>query len=167
VTGSGEMRKRTGAKIALGLANQIPDVDLPLEDGQILRFGSHSVKVLSTPGHTNGCVSYLVEDKLFTGDALMINGCGRTDFQSGSSEALFYSVRDKLFALPDSTMVYPAHDYKGFTHSTIREEKNHNPRLNLQVNLDEFKTIMNNLKLDYPKRIDVALPLNRHCGLKI
>ena len=110
-----------------------------------------------TPGHTNGCTSYYLEGhSVFTGDALMINGCGRTDFQEGSSERLFHSVREKLFLLPDSTIVYPAHDYQGRTSSTIGNEKRSNARLKLSNSKEQFFEIMKNLKLDRPKQIDRA-----------
>ena len=140
-----------------------------IEHGDIISFGAQGnpiiLEVRATPGHTDGCVSYVCDNMVFTGDALLIRACGRTDFQQGSSEKLFDSVRNQLFVLPDETFVYPAHDYKGRTVSTIGEEKALNPRLGMAKSKEEFVEIMNNLKLDYPKRIDEALPANLKCGM--
>ncbi len=131
-------------------------------DNQEFYFGEYKIKVLSTPGHTNGCVSYYIEDMVFTGDALLIRGCGRTDFQNGSSEKLYNSVISRLFTLPDSTIIYPAHDYHGMTSSSIHEEKIFNPRLNKSK--DEFIKIMDNLNLPYPQKIKESVPANILCG---
>lgn len=139
-----------------------------MQDGDRITFGNNRyVSVRATPGHTEGCVSYLTDDqtKVFTGDALLIMGCGRTDFQGGSAETLYDSVHRQLFTLSDDTLVYPAHDYKGRTHSTIGEEKANNPRLGGGKTKEEFVTFMANLKLDYPKKIDVAVPANLRCGI--
>lgn len=118
-------------------------------------------------GHTEGCVSYVADDLSFvmTGDALLIQGCGRTDFQGGSAETLYDSVHNQLFSLPESCIVYPAHDYKGRTESTIENEKINNPRLGNAKTKDEFVDIMANLNLAYPKKIDVAVPANMRCGV--
>ena len=130
-----------------------------------------SLEVLETPGHTSGCVSYYLEGegerpgRVFTGDALFVRGCGRTDFQGGSSEALFNSVRNVLFQLPKDTVVYPAHDYNGMTCSTIAEEMEFNPRLKMDNKYGEFEDIMAKLQLKYPSMMDVALPANLNCGL--
>jgi sulfur dioxygenase len=160
ITASGEIRKRTGAKVGISSSYDMSCADLHLEDGQKLQFGKHTIKVIHTPGHTSGCLSYLVGNMVFTGDALLVRGCGRTDFQEGSSEKLFHSVRDKIFNLSDSTIVYPGHDYKGFTKTTIAQEKKLNPRLNLNVGKDQFVEIMANLKLANPKKIQEAVPAN-------
>lgn len=165
ITGSGILRKKTGAKIAVSSAYDLSCVDIHLGDGQELLFGDHKVKAIHTPGHTSGCLSYQIGNMLFTGDALLIRGTGRTDFQQGSSEKLFHSIRDKLFNLPDETVVYPGHDYKGFTKSTIGMEKAHNPRLKMSISKDEFISIMTNLKLANPKKIHEAVPANLLCGL--
>lgn len=165
ITGSGELRNRTGSQIALSGAYSATCPDIALTDGQELSFGRHKVKALSTPGHTIGCVTYSIQDMLFTGDALLIRGCGRTDFQGGSSETLFHSVRDKIFAQSDDTYVYPAHDYKGIPRTTVGLEKRLNPRLKLDNSLEDFIKIMSELKLDYPKKIQVAVPSNMQCGL--
>lgn len=167
ITASGEIRKRTGAKVGISSAYDLSCPDLHLEDGQELKFGKYTIKSIHTPGHTSGCLSYQVGDKIFTGDALLVRGCGRTDFQEGSSEKLFHSVRDKIFNLPDSTIVYPAHDYKGFTKTSIGLEKRLNPRLKLEINKEQFMDIMSNLKLAYPKKIQEAVPANLQCGLSL
>lgn len=165
ITGSGELRKLTGAKTGLSSSYEADCTDLKLNEGDTLKFGSLTIEVVATPGHTAGCVSYKLNNMLFTGDALLIRGCGRTDFQGGSSENLFDSVRGKLFEFPDDTFIFPAHDYKGFTHSTIGHEKRLNPRLNKDISKEEFIQIMKDLKLDLPKKIHEAVPANLHCGM--
>ena len=138
--------------------------DIAVKDGDIIEVGSLKIKVISTPGHTDGCTSYFVEDRVFTGDTLLIRGCGRTDFQQGSTKRLFESVRTKLFSLPEETLVYPAHDYKGRTCSSIGEEKLHNPRLKLENSFEDFDNIMKSLDLAKPKRIEEAVPANLNGG---
>lgn len=167
VTGSGEIRKQTGAKVAISSAYDMACADLHLEDGQELKFGSHVIRAIHTPGHTSGCLSYYTGNVVFTGDALLIRGSGRTDFQGGSSEQLFHSVREKIFQLPEDTVVFPGHDYKGFTRSSIGLEKRLNPRLNTNITMDQFREIMANLKLAYPKKIQEAVPANLQCGLPL
>ncbi len=164
ITGAGKISDTTGAQICLSANAHANGAQLSLQDGQIIQFGQHQIKTIATPGHTNGCMSYHIGNRIFTGDTLMIRANGRTDFQEGSAENLFHSVRSKLFTLPDDTLVYPAHDYKGFTSSTIGDEKNLNPRLNLNLSLEDFVKIMADLKLAYPKKIDVAVPANLNCG---
>jgi sulfur dioxygenase len=164
VTGAGELRKRLRLKTAVSRDAQVDCVDLPLEEGQELLLGDKKIQVIATPGHTNTCLTYFFEGMVFTGDALLIRGCGRTDFQEGSSETLFKSVREKLFKLPEETLVYPGHDYRGLTSSTIREEKKHNARLKESIDLSEFKKIMSELKLANPKKIHEAVPANLACG---
>jgi sulfur dioxygenase len=165
ITASGELRKRTGAKIAYSSAYKMTCPDLHLEDGQELTFGKLTIKAIHTPGHTSGCLTYILDNLIFTGDALLVRGCGRTDFQEGSSEILFTSVREKLFNLPDETIVYPGHDYNGLTKTSIGLEKRLNPKLNLNVSKEEFFNIMANLKLAFPKKIKEAVPANLLCGL--
>lgn len=172
ITASGEIRKRTGAKIGISSAYDLSCPDLHIEDGQKINFGNHTIIAIHTPGHTSGCLSYRIGNMVFTGDALLIKGCGRTDFQGGSSEKLFQSVREKLFALPDDTVVYPAHDYRGFTKTTIGFEKQLNPRLNVSISKEQFVEIMANLKLAYPKlaypkKIQEAVPANLLCGMPL
>lgn len=141
--------------------------DLHVDHGDQIHFGGRYVEVRATPGHTAGCVSYVSDDGSFvcTGDALLIKGCGRTDFQGGSAKTLYQSIHSQLFALDGDCVVYPAHDYKGRTQSSIGEEKSENPRLGGTKTVDEFTEIMNNLNLSYPKKIDVAVPANMRCGV--
>jgi glyoxylase-like metal-dependent hydrolase (beta-lactamase superfamily II)/rhodanese-related sulfurtransferase len=165
VTGAGEIRNRTGAKTAVAKKANVPCVDVNLTDGDEIKFGEFIISVLETPGHTDSSLSFYTEGMVFTGDALLIRGCGRTDFQGGSSDKLYESVTGKLFNLPPETIVYPAHDYKGFTSSTIEAEMIYNPRLGRGKTKTQFAEIMANLNLAYPKMIDVALPANQTCGL--
>jgi glyoxylase-like metal-dependent hydrolase (beta-lactamase superfamily II) len=139
ITSAFELRKLTGAKTAISHLACVECVDLLLEDGQELKLGNKTVKAITTPGHTNSCMSYYFEGRVFSGDTLLIRGCGRTDFQQGSSEKLYHSVHQKLFNLPDDTIVFPGHDYRGFTSSTIALEKKFNPRLALKNSLEDFK----------------------------
>jgi glyoxylase-like metal-dependent hydrolase (beta-lactamase superfamily II) len=134
-------------------------------DGVLLQVGDMELQVRHTPGHTNGCVSYVMADRVFTGDALLINGCGRTDFQQGSAEQLYDSITGKLFSLPPDTLVYPGHDYQGNTVSTIKQEVAKNSRLGGGRSREDFISIMHCLNLAYPKYIDQALPANHSCGL--
>ena len=162
VTAAGTLRTRTGARTA-GSANGAPCVNLSLGHGQVLRVGAIAITALATPGHTDDALSYLVGDRVFTGDALLIRANGRTDFQNGDPGTLYDSITRVLFRLPDDTRVYPAHDYKGMTVSTIGEEKRFNPRV-AGKSRDEFITLMKELKLPPPKKIDIAVPANRACG---
>ncbi len=164
VTGAGLLRERTGAKTAVSAGARVDCADIALNDGDELRFGTFKIKALSTPGHTDSCMCFVREDRVFTGDALMIRGTGRTDFQQGSSERLYQSVHQKLFTLPPETKVYPAHDYKGQTSSTIDLEMKWNPRVGGGKTQAEFVKIMSELKLADPKKIAVALPANLGCG---
>lgn len=165
ITGAGEIRKRTGAKSGLSAAAQVDCADMALNDGQELFLGTLKITALTTPGHTNSCMSFVCGDKVFTGDALLIRGTGRTDFQQGSSEKLFESVRGKLFNLPDETHIYPGHDYRGQTASTVGLEKKYNPRLGLGKSKEDFIKTMSELKLANPKKIHEAVPANLACGL--
>lgn len=164
ITGAGEIRKRTQAKTAVSQEAAVECVDIPLEDGQELFLGDKKIKVIATPGHTNTCMTYAFEGMIFTGDALLIRGCGRTDFQQGSSEKLYDSVHEKLFKLSSDTMIYPGHDYRGQTSSTVGLEKQFNPRLGGTKTKDDFKKIMSELKLANPKKIQEAVPANLACG---
>lgn len=164
VTGASEIRKRTGAKTAVSRQAGVKCVDTGLEDGQELKLGNKTIRAIATPGHTDTCMTFAFEGMVFTGDALLIRGCGRTDFQQGSSDTLFESVREKLFTLPDDTVVYPGHDYRGLTSSTIGLEKAFNPRLGVKNTRDDFKRIMSELKLAHPKKIQEAVPANLACG---
>lgn len=164
VTGAGEIRRRTQAKTAVSQNANVDCVDIPLEDGQELLLGDKKIAVIATPGHTNTCMTYAFSGMIFTGDALLIRGCGRTDFQEGSSETLYDSVHRKLFQLPDETIIYPGHDYKGLTSSTVGLEKKHNPRLGMLRSKEEFNQLMAGLKLANPKKIHEAVPANLACG---
>lgn len=164
ITAAAEIRKRSGAKIAISQAAGVKTADILLEDGQVLLVGKQKIQVIATPGHTDSCVSYYTAGRVFTGDTLLIRGTGRTDFQQGSAEKLYESVTQKLFTLPDTTIVYPGHDYRGFTSSTIGDEKRHNPRLGGGRSKDQFVKIMSELKLAYPKKIDQAVPANLVSG---
>ena len=137
--------------------------DVQVNDGDTLRFGSHTLKVLYTPGHTDSCTSFLLGERIFTGDALLIRACGRTDFQQGDPGRLYDGIVSKIFTLPDHCVVYPGHDYNGMISSTVGEEKTLNPRLAGKTRV-EFIALMNALNLPYPKKIDVALPANLKCG---
>jgi sulfur dioxygenase len=162
VTGASLLRERTGAKTACA-RNGAPCADLPLSDGDVVHVGSIAIRVQATPGHTDDSVSLVVEGMVFTGDALLIRGNGRTDFQNGDPGQLYDSITQVLFALPDETRIFPAHDYKGMATSTIGEEKKHNARL-AGRSRDEFIAIMNELHLPPPKKLAEALPANRACG---
>ncbi|OMO95674.1 Beta-lactamase-like protein [Corchorus capsularis] len=180
VTGTGLLKTKVpGVKSIISKASN-SKADILVEAGDKIYFGDLFLEVRATPGHTFGCITYVTGDDsdqpqprmAFTGDALMIRGCGRTDFQGGSSSQLYDSVHSQIFTLPEDTLVYPAHDYRGFTVSTMGEEKLYNPRLakdkfHLPTTLQEtFEKIMENLNLPYPKMIDVALPANMVCGLQ-
>jgi glyoxylase-like metal-dependent hydrolase (beta-lactamase superfamily II) len=165
VTSAGKLRELTGARACVPSGCGIPPAEVQLNDGDVIRFGNgETISVLHTPGHTAGSMCYAWRGNVFTGDTLLINGCGRTDFQSGSSEALYDSVKRKLFALPDDTRMWPGHDYKGQSVSTIGWEKRHNARL-ANLSLAEFVDLMARLDLPRPRLIDVAVPANRNLGL--
>jgi glyoxylase-like metal-dependent hydrolase (beta-lactamase superfamily II) len=164
VTAADALRKRLGSKSVVHRDAGAQCGDLLVTDGIHLTVGSLDIEVRYTPGHTNGCVSYYVGDRVFTGDALLIDGCGRTDFQQGDAGQLYDSIHNKIFTLPDTTLVYPGHDYRGNTVSTVGYEKRQNQRLGRAISRDAFIALMNNLKLAYPKQIDVALPANQACG---
>ncbi len=165
ITAALALKQRTGSRIAGPAIDRLPCTDTAIEEGVPFVVGSLHIEPLHTPGHTDGHFAYRVGERLFTGDALLIDGCGRTDFQNGDTEALFHSVREKLFTLPDDTLVYPGHDYHGRRVSTIGQEKQRNPRLGEQLSLEQFKTIMAGLDLPYPRFIDHAVPGNRQCGV--
>jgi glyoxylase-like metal-dependent hydrolase (beta-lactamase superfamily II) len=165
ITGALMLKRRAGSRIAAPAIDGLPCVDLPVEEGRPLRFGSITLDGLHTPGHTDGHFAYRTADRVFTGDALLIDGCGRTDFQNGDAAALYRSVTEKLFALPEDTLVYPEHDYQGRRVSSIGQEKARNPRLGGGKTLEDFERIMGGLNLPYPKFIDHAVPGNRQCGV--
>ncbi len=164
ITSARRLKRETGSKIAHPAFDRLTCIDEGLEEGKPFELDGIRIAPLHTPGHTDGHHAYRVNDRVFTGDALLIDGCGRTDFQNGDVHALYHTVRDKLFGLPDDTLVYPAHDYKGRWVSSIAQEKTRNPRLGGDKTLSEFTEIMANLGLPYPKFIDYAVPGNRECG---
>ncbi|KAM3615310.1 uncharacterized protein V6R79_026414 [Siganus canaliculatus] len=165
ITGSGLLKKKlTGLKSAISKFSGAK-ADILLAEGDKIPFGKHYLTVRRTPGHTDGCVTLVTNDEsmAFTGDALLIRGCGRTDFQQGSPKTLYESVHQKIFTLPEHCLIYPAHDYTGRTVSTVGEERKFNPRLT--KDLQEFVKIMDNLNLPKPKKIDVSVPANLVCGV--
>jgi glyoxylase-like metal-dependent hydrolase (beta-lactamase superfamily II)/rhodanese-related sulfurtransferase len=164
ITGLGALRDRTHCVTVMGEQTKADVVSMRLGDGDKLTIEGVSLDVLYTPGHTDDSYSFLMGDRVFTGDTLLIRGTGRTDFQNGDSRAQYESIFGRLLRLPDETLVYPAHDYKGETVSTIGEEKAFNPRLQVK-SVDEYIALMNNLKLPNPKMMDVAVPANMHVGL--
>ncbi|MGS1012994.1 MBL fold metallo-hydrolase [Rhodanobacter sp. UC4450_H17] len=165
ITAARELKQRVGSRIAAPAFDRLPCADAGIEEGRPFEVGSVPLQPLHTPGHTDGHFAYRLADRVFTGDALLIDGCGRTDFQNGDADALFRSVREKLFVLPGETLVYPAHDYQGRYVSSVAQEQSRNPRLGGDRTLDEFRAIMAGLNLPYPKFIDHAVPGNRQCGV--
>jgi glyoxylase-like metal-dependent hydrolase (beta-lactamase superfamily II) len=163
VTGARALKLRTGARTAVSTHCGATGFDRLIDEGELIVFGDEVVRALATPGHTPGSTCYLWRDRLLTGDTLLIGGCGRTDFQKGSAEALYDSITGKLFALPEDTLVYPGHDYRGRRVSTIGEEKASNPRLAGKTR-EEFVQIMNSLGLPEPKQIRIAVPANLEGG---
>lgn len=165
ITGTGYLKQLLPGTISVISASSGAKADKYLKDNETVKFGRFEVKAMCTPGHTNGCITYVVDEQgiAFTGDTLLIRGCGRTDFQEGDSRTLYKSVHERIFTLPDNYRLFPAHDYKGNMETTVAEEKKYNPRLTKDV--DTFVEIMENLNLPYPTKIDVSVPANRECGL--
>ncbi len=166
ITAAWVLQQKTGCKIALAAAAGAENVDIALNNGDKFGVTGVSLEARSTPGHTNGCMSFLLEDKsrIFTGDALLIRGCGRSDFQQGDAARLFHSITQQIFTLPDSCAVYPAHDYHGRTQSSVAEEKEYNPRVGGGANEKDFVQYMNAMQLPHPKKIAEALPNNMRSG---
>lgn len=166
VTASWLFKDRLGSRIVVGARAGTTGHDIAVDEGDRVSFGSRNVDVLTTPGHTDGCVTYVLDDRsmAFTGDALLIRSAGRTDFQQGSARTLYHSVRHKIFALPDSTLLYPGHDYSGRTVTSVGEEKRLNPRLGGERSEEDFVGFMSNLNLPHPKQIQIAVPANLKCG---
>jgi glyoxylase-like metal-dependent hydrolase (beta-lactamase superfamily II)/rhodanese-related sulfurtransferase len=164
VTGLGELRDRTHCITIMGEQSKADVVSMRVADGDKVTIEGLTLDVMYTPGHTDDSYSYLMGDRVFTGDTLLIRGTGRTDFQNGSARAQYESIFNRLLKLPEETLVFPAHDYKGDTVSTIGEEKRYNPRLQVR-SVDEYVELMANLKLPNPKMMDVAVPANMHVGL--
>ena len=168
VTGAARLRDTTGSRAAVPEKSNAVHIDVPVREGEPLAVGDLQLEPLYTPGHTDDHHSYLLSSsdgpRVFTGDALMIDGCGRTDFQNGDAATLYRSVHDKIFSLPEGTLVFPGHDYQQRRVSSVGQERARNPRLGGGKSLEEFVAIMNALNLPRPKRMDVAVPANRECG---
>ncbi|XP_018410127.1 PREDICTED: persulfide dioxygenase ETHE1, mitochondrial [Nanorana parkeri] len=166
ITGTGALKKLLPGCKSVISKDSGALADVHIQEGDVIEFGKFSLEARSTPGHTDGCLTYVLNDKsmAFTGDALLIRGCGRTDFQQGCPNTLYNSVHSKILSLPDSCFLYPAHDYTGQTVTTVGEEKRLNPRLTKSE--AEFVKIMNNLNLARPAQIDVAVPANLKCGIQ-
>lgn len=169
LTSATKLRALADSKIVYPMQAELPCADMQVEDGKIFRIGSVELHPLFTPGHTDHHYSYLIkqdtQQMVFSGDALLIDACGRTDFQSGDANTLFDSIQDKLFSLPNDTLVYPGHDYAGRHVSSIAQEKARNPRLGNDISKEEFVSIMDSLDLPYPSKIDFAVPGNEACGV--
>jgi len=164
ITASGMLRERLNIKTGVGENCGASAADLQLNEGDVIEFGQQKIRVIATPGHTKGSLSYVWKDRVFTGDALLINGCGRTDFQGGDAGVLFDSITQKIYSLDDDTLIYPGHDYQGRRVSSVVQEKSINARL-AGKSREEFIEIMLHLNLPKPKLIDIAVPANRRCGL--
>lgn len=168
VTGAGRLRALSGSKAGFPAASGAEGVDFTISEGRPVRIGTLVLKPIYTPGHTDDHHAYLIETAgeahIFTGDALLIEGCGRTDFQNGDAGTLYRSVREKIFALPEETLVYPAHDYNQRRVSSVAQERARNPRLGNGKTLEEFVAIMAALNLPRPKKMDIAVPANLACG---
>ena len=166
VTGAWLLKEYTGCAINVSEASGIEGADHYLQHGQAVHFGEHHLQARATPGHTNGCMTFVLDDKTmaFTGDALLIRGCGRTDFQQGSAASLYRSIHEQIFSLPDNTELYPGHDYRGLMVSTVAEEKKFNSRLGGNIAEADFAGYMDNLGLPHPNKLDIAVPANLKCG---
>jgi glyoxylase-like metal-dependent hydrolase (beta-lactamase superfamily II) len=168
VTGASLLRERTGCKCAVPERSGAEHADLTVREGEPIRIGGLELQPIYTPGHTGDHHSYFLGGagggRVFTGDALLIDGCGRTDFQNGDAATLYRSVHEKLFSLPADTLVYPGHDYQQRHVSSVGQERERNPRLGGGKSVDEFVAIMTALNLPRPKKMDVAVPANRECG---
>lgn len=163
VTGLGDLRDQTGCVTIMGEQSRAECVSRKVTDGEVIKIDGIELRAMHTPGHTDDSFSFVMDDRVFTGDTLLIRGTGRTDFQNGDARAQYDSLFHKLLELPEETLVFPAHDYKGWMVSTIGEELAHNPRLQVK-SIDEYVELMDNLKLADPKLMDVAVPANLACG---
>ena len=166
VTGAWLLKQRTGSAIALSKESGAEGADRTLSHGDRVAFAGRYLEVRATPGHTNGCLTFVLDNEslAFTGDCLLIRGCGRTDFQQGSPRTMFASVKSQIFTLPDDCLLYPAHDYRGLTATSVAEERRYNPRLGGQLSEGDFTLYMDNLNLPHPKKMDAAVPANLKCG---
>jgi glyoxylase-like metal-dependent hydrolase (beta-lactamase superfamily II) len=168
ITGAGRLRALSGSRAGFPAASGAEFVDFTIAEGGPIAIGEMLLRPIYTPGHTDDHHSYFIESegtaRVFTGDALLIEGCGRTDFQNGDAATLYHSVHDKIFGLSDDTLVYPAHDYNHRHVSSVGQERERNPRLGDGKNIDEFVAIMAGLNLPRPLKMDIAVPANRRCG---
>ena len=166
VTAAWLLKESLGSAIGIAAAGGAEGADRGLADRDVIRFGKRYLQARATPGHTRGCLTYVLDDETmaFTGDCVLIRGCGRTDFQQGDARTMFRSVHAQIFSLPDSCLLYPAHDYRGLTVTSVGEERRFNPRLGGKLSEDDFVGFMRNLGLAHPKQIDVAVPANLRCG---
>jgi glyoxylase-like metal-dependent hydrolase (beta-lactamase superfamily II)/rhodanese-related sulfurtransferase len=166
VTGAWLLKQRFGSRIALAKASGAVGADRYLVHGDSITFGARNLQVRATPGHTDGCLTYVLDDEgmAFTGDCLLIRGSGRTDFQQGDPHVMYRSVHAQIFRLPAQCLLYPGHDYRGLTVTSVAEERRFNPRLGGDIGEDDFAGYMNNLHLPHPKQIEVAVPANLRCG---
>ncbi len=166
VTGAWLLKERFGSAIAISAASGAAGADRYLDHGDRVAFGNRYLEARATPGHTQGCMTYVLDDEsmAFTGDCLLIRGSGRTDFQQGDARAMYRSVRSQILTLPPSCLLYPAHDYRGLTVTSVEEERRFNPRLGGEIGEADFVGYMNNLGLPHPKLMDIAVPANIHCG---
>lgn len=167
VTGAWMLKRRTGSQIAISTTSGADGADRYLSDGDRCVFGARHLTVRATPGHTSGCISLVLDDETmaFTGDCLLIRGTGRTDFQHGDPRAMFRAVHDRIFTLPDTCLLYPAHDYRGLSVTSVGEERRFNPRLGGELCEEDFTVYMTNLRLPHPRQIDIAVPANLKCGV--
>ncbi len=167
ITGSGLLRQRLGSKSVVGIHSGAACADVQVDDGSTIEVGNITFEVRATPGHTSGCVTYVTGDhaNAFTGDALFVRGTGRTDFQQGDAHQLYRSIHDKIFTLPDDTVIWPGHDYRGRSSSTVGEEKKFNPRVGNGISEEQFAQIMDKLNLPVPKKLHEAVPANLRCGI--
>jgi glyoxylase-like metal-dependent hydrolase (beta-lactamase superfamily II)/rhodanese-related sulfurtransferase len=166
VTSAWLLKQRTGCRIALAAKSGAEGADRYLVQDDVVAFGERNLQVRETPGHTDGCLTYVLDDRsmAFTGDCLFVRGTGRTDFQQGDPHAMYRSVHGQIFTLPDTCLLYPAHDYRGLTVTSVREERRFNPRLGSEIGEGDFTGYMNNLGLAHPKKMDLAVPANLKCG---
>ncbi len=166
VTAAWLLKQRCGSRILLSADGAAANVDQPLRHGDRVAFGGRHLAVRATPGHTSGCLTYVLDDQsmAFTGDSLLIRGCGRTDFQQGSPQRLYRSVQTQILSLPADCLLYPGHDYRGVTVTSVAEERQFNPRLGGDVDEADFTGYMNHLGLPHPKLMDIAVPANLRCG---
>jgi rhodanese-related sulfurtransferase len=166
VTGAWLLKQRTGCRIALSLNSGAESADRHLVQDDVVAFGDRNLQIRETPGHTSGCLTYVLDDRsmAFTGDCLFVRGTGRTDFQQGDPHAMYRSIHQQIFTLPDTCLLHPAHDYRGLTVTSVREERRFNPRLGGEIGEGDFTGYMSNLRLAHPKKLDVAVPANLKCG---